>query len=102
MNKPRHEDEILVESTQKLKRPDMYRVILLNDDYTTMEFVVQVLETVFHKSESAAHQLMMQIHLNGKGICGVYTYEVAEMKVATVTELARQREYPLKCVMEED
>lgn len=78
----------------------MYRVILLNDDYTTMEFVVLILETVFKKSPTEAQEIMLAVHRKGKGTAGVYTKEVAETKVAIVHHLARENEYPLKCQME--
>jgi ATP-dependent Clp protease adaptor protein ClpS len=86
--------------TQK-KEPTVYKVILLNDDYTTMEFVVSVLENVFQKTPSEAFQIMMHVHVNGRGIAGVYPWEVAETKVDTVTSLARGAGYPLKAITEE-
>jgi ATP-dependent Clp protease adaptor protein ClpS len=92
---------VVTESEKKLKPPSMYRVLLHNDDYTTMEFVVQVLQSVFHKTPADATQIMLHIHRNGLGVAGVYTYEVAETKVAVVEALAREHEYPLKCTMEE-
>jgi len=76
-------------------------VLLHNDDYTTMEFVVMVLQDVFHKTAAAATQIMLHVHRNGIGVAGVYTYEVAETKVAIVEAMARQHEFPLKCTMEE-
>lgn len=82
------------------KEPTLYKVILLNDDYTTMEFVVALLIHVFHHDESSAHAIMLHIHQNGVGIAGVYTYEVAETKVATVMELAEKAEFPLQCTLE--
>jgi ATP-dependent Clp protease adaptor protein ClpS len=84
----------------KTKRPALYKVILLNDDYTPMEFVVEILKTVFHKAHAEATRIMLYVHQNGMGVAGVYPYEVAETHVRTVEELARQNEYPLKCVME--
>lgn len=98
------EDEdlgVITESEKKLAPPPMYKVLLHNDDYTTMEFVVQVLESVFHRSHTEATQIMLHIHRNGIGVAGVYTYEVAETKVAIVEAAARQNEFPLKCTMEE-
>ncbi len=84
----------------RTKRPPMYKVILLNDDYTPMEFVVEILKQVFHKPHPEATRIMLHVHQNGMGVAGVYPYEVAETRVRTVEELARQHEYPLKCVME--
>ncbi len=89
------------ETEKKLKKPPLYKVLLHNDDYTTKEFVVQILEYVFHKANTEAVQIMLHVHQNGIGVAGVYTYEVAETKVALVESLARQHEYPLKCTMEE-
>ncbi len=86
--------------TQK-QEPTLYKVVLLNDDYTTMEFVVQVLESVFQKSPSEAYQIMMHVHVNGRGIAGVYPWELAETKAETVIGLARDAGYPLKAVTEE-
>ena len=83
------------------KEPALYKVVLLNDDYTTMEFVVQVLETVFQKSPAEAFRIMMHVHRNGSGIAGVYPWEVAETKVETVTSLARHAEFPLRAAIEE-
>jgi len=89
-----------VKEQAKTKRPPLYKVILLNDDYTPMEFVVDVLKVVFHKPHAEATRIMLYVHQNGMGVAGVYPYEVAESHVRTVEELARQHEYPLKCVME--
>ena len=86
----------------KKQEPAKYKVILLNDDYTTMEFVVAVLEQVFQKSSAEAFRVMMQVHLNGSGVAGVYPYEVAETKVETVTTLARHAEFPLRATIEEE
>jgi len=83
-----------------LKEPSMYKVLLLNDDYTTMEFVVDVLMDIFHKSVEQATRIMLDVHKRGIGVCGTYTYEVAETKVETVTRLARENGHPLKCTME--
>jgi ATP-dependent Clp protease adaptor protein ClpS len=83
------------------KEPTLYKVVLLNDDYTTMEFVLRVLEDVFQKSPAEAYRIMMQVHLNGSGIAGVYPWEVAETKVETLTSRARQAEYPLRAAIEE-
>jgi ATP-dependent Clp protease adaptor protein ClpS len=89
------------EDRPKVKRPPLYRVILLNDDYTPMEFVVQILQKVFSMDRSNATRIMLEVHTKGKGICGVYTYEIAETKVAQVTGLAQQHQHPLLCTMEE-
>ena len=86
----------------KPKRPSMYKVILLNDDYTPQEFVVWLLRAVFKKSDEDAVRVMLHVHQNGIGVCGVYTYEVAETKVAQVMELARRNQHPLRCEMERE
>lgn len=86
----------------KTARPPLFKVILLNDDYTPMEFVVEVLKAVFHKPHAEATRIMLHVHQNGMGVAGVYPFEVAETKVRTVEELARQAEYPLKCTMEKE
>ena len=86
----------------KTARPPMFKVILLNDDYTPMEFVVEVLKAVFHKPHAEATRIMLHVHQNGMGVAGVFPYEIAETKVRTVEELARQAEYPLKCTMEKE
>jgi len=86
----------------KLKRPPLYRVLLLNDDYTTMEFVVHVLRVVFRHSEEKASQIMMHVHQKGVGVCGVYPREIAETKVEQVVRYAQQNEHPLQCTMEPD
>ena len=90
------------ESKAKLERPPLYKVLLHNDDFTTMEFVVFILQTVFNRGESEAIQIMLNVHKQGIGLAGVYTYEVAEMKVEKVTSLAQVNEFPLLCTMEED
>jgi len=84
------------------ERPPRYKVLIHNDDYTTMEFVVEVLQGVFRKPHEEAVRIMLNVHRKGIGVCGVYTYDVAETKVETVTKLARDRGFPLKCTMEED
>lgn len=86
---------------RKLKKPQMYKVLLHNDDYTTMEFVVYVLQSIFHRSEGDAVQIMLHVHRNGVGVAGVYTREVAETRVQQVETLAKQNEYPLRCSLEE-
>jgi ATP-dependent Clp protease adaptor protein ClpS len=83
------------------KRPKLFHVVLLNDDYTTMEFVVHVLENVFDKGPAEAYRIMMEVHTRGRGVCGAYTYEVAETKVETVHEMARIEGFPLKAGIEE-
>ncbi|MDH4107495.1 MAG: ATP-dependent Clp protease adapter ClpS [Gammaproteobacteria bacterium] len=89
------------ESRPKLKRPPLYRVILVNDDFTPMEFVVDVLQSIFGMERTRATRVMLEVHTKGKGICGVYTYEIAETKVAQVMTVARQQQHPLLCTMEE-
>jgi len=96
-----HDDGVITETEKKLEPPPMYKVLLHNDDYTTMEFVVQVLESVFHRNPTEATQIMLHIHKRGLGVAGVYTHEVAETRVAIVDAMARQHEYPLRCTMEE-
>ncbi len=91
-----------VKETTSLKEPKKYKVFLLNDDYTTMDFVVDILCEVFHKSYEEAVNIMLTIHKQGKGLCGVYTYEIAETKVDQVHRLARANQFPLKAVMEEE
>lgn len=94
-------DELPVaESEEKTEEPPLFKVLLHNDDYTTMDFVVHVLESVFNLPENQAIQVMLNVHVKGVGIAGVYTYEVAEMKVAKTTTLAREQEFPLLCTME--
>jgi ATP-dependent Clp protease adaptor protein ClpS len=104
--KPKFDDggvatEVEKKTKQKLQRPKLYKVLLLNDDYTTMEFVLQVLEGVFQKSPAEAYRIMMQVHLNGSGIAGVYPWEVAETKVETLAALAREAQFPLRAAIEE-
>src|SRR4028119_1652423 len=92
--------ETLSESETELKKPPLYKVLLHNDDFTTMEFVVYVLRTVFHKDEMEAFTIMMKVHQAGVGIAGVYTYEIAQMKAEKAMDLARTNEYPLLCTIE--
>ena len=99
--KPQTGGEVLEKPKKKTKRPEMFKVVLLNDDYTTMEFVVMVLEGVFQKSPAEAYRVMMHVHVNGRGIAGVYPWEIAETKVDAVTSLARDAGFPLKAVTEE-
>ncbi len=95
-------DGVLEETRQKTKQPTLYKVLLLNDDYTTMEFVIQILEGIFHKTPSEAYRIMMQVHTEGRGICGAYNYDVAETKVATTQELAQKAGFPLQATLEEE
>lgn len=97
-----HEDAVLTESRTKLEKPQLYRVLLHNDDFTTMEFVIYVLETVFNRPTSEAISIMLQVHNQGHGIAGTYTREVAEMKVTKTMNLAQAHEYPLLCTAEEE
>ena len=92
----------LTKTKPKTKKPSLYRVLLLNDDYTPMEFVVYVLEQYFNKSIEDATRIMFAVHQSGVGVCGVYPLEIAETKVAQVLELARTNEHPLQCTMEKD
>ena len=97
----RQTDSEVVERTERQTRePEMFRVILLNDDYTTMDFVVQVLEEVFHKTPAEAYRIMMLVHTQGRGVAGLYPFEVAETKVSTVVDLARAAGFPLQATME--
>ncbi len=91
---------IITRTKPKTKRPSLYRVLLLNDDYTPMEFVVHVVERFFNKNHDDAYQIMMHVHQNGVGECGIFTYEVAETKVTQVMDFARKHQHPLQCVME--
>jgi ATP-dependent Clp protease adaptor protein ClpS len=93
---------IVTKTRPKTKKPSLYKVLLLNDDYTPMEFVVHVLERFFSKPREEAVQIMLHVHRHGVGICGVYTFEVAETKVAQVIELARRHQHPLQCTMEKE
>ena len=91
---------VISKTKPQTKRPSLYRVLLLNDDYTPMEFVVHVLERFFNKNQEAAYRIMMHVHQHGIGECGIYTYEVAETKVTQVMDFARKHQHPLQCVME--
>jgi ATP-dependent Clp protease adaptor protein ClpS len=92
---------VVVEKARpKLKRPRMFKVVLLNDDYTPMEFVVQVLEQFFGMNREKATQIMLHVHTRGKGVCGVYTHDIAETKVAQVNDYSRSHQHPLLCTME--
>ena len=89
------------EALPEVKKPPLFQVVLLNDDYTPMEFVVEVLQKIFSLDRTTATRIMLEVHTKGKGVCGVYTYEIAETKVAQVTGLAQQHQHPLLCTMEE-
>jgi ATP-dependent Clp protease adaptor protein ClpS len=93
---------VVTKTRAKTKKPSLYKVLILNDDYTPMEFVVHVLERFFAKAREEAVQIMLHVHRQGVGICGVYTFEVAETKVAQVIELARRHQHPLQCTMEKE
>jgi len=97
---PRHGDELLEEVEEETKEPEMYKVVLHNDDYTTKEFVVEVLQIVFHKPAIEATKIMMDVHKRGKGVVGVYTWDIAQTKVVQVRQMAKTREFPLKCTVE--
>jgi len=94
------DDLVLQEAKPKLKKPPLYKVILLNDDYTPMEFVIRVLERFFHKNREEATHIMLHVHQKGMGICGVFTREVAETKVRQVMLYAAENQHPLQCTME--
>src|SRR6476661_382396 len=94
------EGDVLERTKQQTKKPELFKVLLLNDDYTTMDFVVEILETVFNKPPAEAHRIMMAVHTQGQGLCGVYPLEIAETKVATVVDLARNNGFPLRAAME--
>ncbi|MBX3022023.1 MAG: ATP-dependent Clp protease adapter ClpS [Bdellovibrionales bacterium] len=96
-------DELVITKVKpKTERPPLYRVILLNDDFTPMEFVILILKKFFAKSDGEAAQVMMQVHNDGAGLAGVYTFEVAETKVYSVNEFSRRHKHPLKCIMEKE
>ena len=97
-----HDEAVVTESETRLKQPPLYKVLIHNDDYTTMEFVIFVLQKVFQHEEAEAVRIMLQVHVQGIGVAGVYTYEIAETKVAEVETLARAREFPLLCTVEEN
>jgi ATP-dependent Clp protease adaptor protein ClpS len=104
--KPAHRDDnqtgVITRTETKTKKPSLYKVLLLNDDYTPMEFVVHVLERFFNKGREDATRIMLHVHQKGVGICGVFTYEVAETKVTQVMEFARNHQHPLQCTMEKE
>ncbi len=94
--------DLLVQSSRpKLKRPPMFKVLLLNDDYTPMDFVIEILQNYFHMNQEKATQIMLHVHTRGMGVCGIFTRDVAETKVAQVNEYSRSRQHPLLCSMEE-
>jgi ATP-dependent Clp protease adaptor protein ClpS len=99
---PHLDEETLVQEEQQTKKPPLYKVLMHNDDFTSMEFVVLVLIEIFHKSSAAAHQIMLAVHQQGLGVAGVFTREIAEAKINQVHNLARANEYPLLCTMEEE
>lgn len=96
-----HDELAVSESKEKLKKPPLFKVLLHNDNYTTMEFVVYVLVAIFNRSEDEAFRIMLQVHNEGIGVAGVYTYEIAETKARKVMDLAREQEYPLMCSVQE-
>lgn len=93
---------VITEREVRVQRPSMYKVILHNDDYTPMDFVTDILERVFNKNHADATEIMLTIHYKGYAVCGLFPYEIAETKVAQVTEAARDQEYPLQCTLEKD
>ncbi len=99
---PEVEEVVESETDQEVEEPPMYKVMLLNDDYTTMEFVVEVLEYVFQKSPEEAIQIMLNVHRSGVGVCGIYPLEIAETKVVTVHSVAEENGYPLRSIMEKE
>jgi ATP-dependent Clp protease adaptor protein ClpS len=99
---PDHEENVATETKKKVEKPKLFKVLLHNDDYTTMEFVVLVLREVFNKAEQDALRIMMAVHLQGIGVAGVYTFEIAEAKVNKVIDMARNQQFPLLCTMEEE
>jgi ATP-dependent Clp protease adaptor protein ClpS len=101
-NDQEHEEGVVTENKPKVQKPPMFKVLLHNDDFTTMDFVVFILMSVFGKNPIDAFKIMMAVHQQGLGIAGVYTYEIAEAKCNKVTQLAQEREFPLLCTMEEE
>ncbi len=99
-NKNRREGSVLTEDTTEIKEPRLYKVLLHNDDYTSMEFVIAILESIFHKSANDATRIMLNVHNEGVGIAGIYTREICETKISVVHQLAKKNEFPLRCSME--
>src|SRR5262249_10010374 len=99
---PDRDEALVTESKTRLKKPPLFKVLLHNDDYTTMEFVVFILRTVFQRPEDDAVRIMLNVHNQGVGVAGVYTYEIAESKVGTVTQMARENDFPLLASLEEE
>ncbi len=98
---PQHDDGLAIhEAKPKLNRPPLYKVVLLNDDYTPMDFVVEILEQFFAMNQEQAIQIMLEVHTRGRGVCGIFTYDVAETKAFLVNEFARQHQHPLQCTLE--
>jgi ATP-dependent Clp protease adaptor protein ClpS len=102
LSRPKEEYGLVVEEETQVKPPRLYKVLLINDDYTPMDFVVDILERIFDKDHAVATDLMLKVHQDGSAVCGVYTYDIAETKVAIVTEEALQKGYPLQCIMEKE
>ncbi len=94
-------DTLTQNAKPKLKKPNQFQVLLLNDDYTTMEFVIEVLVRFFHKSEDEAHRIMLKVHVEGEGVCGTYSHDIAQTKVSQVISFARDNEQPLMCIIRE-
>jgi ATP-dependent Clp protease adaptor protein ClpS len=101
-NKGGPQTGVITRAEPKTRKPSLYKVLLLNDDYTPMEFVIQVLERFFAKNRDDATRIMLHVHQKGVGLCGVYTYEVAETKVTQVMDFARRHQHPLQCTMEKE
>ncbi|HVA54724.1 MAG TPA: ATP-dependent Clp protease adapter ClpS [Gammaproteobacteria bacterium] len=106
MSEERNDEEyqrglVVEEAKPRIKRPPLYKVVLLNDDYTPMEFVVEILQTFFRMNRTQATQIMLHVHTRGKGVCGVFTYEIAETKAAQVNDYSRKHQHPLLCTLEE-
>ena len=102
VHKEDNQTGVITRTDAKTKKPSLYKVLLLNDDYTPMEFVVHVLERFFGKGREEATRIMLHVHQKGVGVCGVYTFEVAETKVTQVMDFARQHQHPLQCTMEKE